>query len=138
MKSKWGLQLCWNLLCLLFFVSYTSKAIRVSVPKLRSQEAHDEHNLELSASINADTASLIRSRRGKSSSNSHVDCGISNFTHTTVISFRDWFTAKPSEEPSLSSQLRWIGNSSDQVSQASPVKLSTFTLVFTAFDHPFH
>ena len=132
MKSKWGLQLCWDLFCLLFFVSYTSKAIRVSVPKLRSQEAHDEHNLELSASINADTASLIRSRRGKSSSNSHVDCGISNFTHTTVISSRDWFTAKPS------SQLRWIGNPPDQVSQASPVKLSTFTLVFTAFDHPFH
>ena len=115
MKGKWGLRVCWDLFCLLFCVSYTSRTISVSVPKSKIQEPisvadlqpHGKHNLELSSELsvgNTDTASLIRIRRTE-----NVHDAISNFSKTTEIPFRGW--------PAL----RWIGSPPHQVSHAGPV-----------------
>ena len=122
MKGKWMLLLCWNLFCLLFFVSYTFKAIRISVSKLRNKgpivtnvPAHDEHILELFVR-NVDTASLIRSRRTRNSYNHY---NISDFSKTTTI-------RPPCREPPT---IRWIGSAPHQVSHAGPVKLRSHLFV---------
>lgn len=142
MKGRWGLRLCWNLFCLLFFVSYTSKAIRV-LPKLRSKRpivtdvpTHDDY----SSVVQDDTASLIRTRRVEDISYNQYN--ISIFSKTTVIDLApfEWST-----NSAVRSSIRWVGSSPYQVSDpdvANFHKLNcapmfcTFTVVFTASDYP--
>ena len=115
MKGRWGLRLCWNLFCLLLFVSYTSKAIIV-LPKLRSKRpiitdvpsdvpTHDEYSLVR----DTDTASLIRIRRVVDNSNNQY-----NISKTTVIDLAHSFEL--SRNSTVRSSVRWIGSPPYQVS----------------------
>ena len=131
MKGRRSLRLCWNLFCLLFFVSYASKAITVQ-PKLGSTTgsiitdavpAHDrEHNLELSVQ-NVDTASLIRIRREGNILESSPNISIFSKTILTVRS-DGW----PND-----STIRWIGNPPDQVSHANVIRLNILCLCIESF-----
>ena len=99
------------LFCLCFFVLHTSKAIRGSTRKLKSQEPVvplDGLTLDLPPP-NADTASVLRSRREESCLNAY-NCSVFNFSTVTVI-------APLGFDKDTVANFQWIGNPPYHVSQ---------------------
>ena len=127
MKGRWDLRLCWNLFCMLLFVSYTSRAIRV-LPKLRSKRPmvtdvpmHDEYSLVR----DSDTASLIRIRRRveHNSDNQYNNISEPVFSKTTVIDLAHSFVELPTNS-TIQPSVRWIGSSPYQVSDHDSVRFN--------------
>ena len=124
---KMALQLCWYLFCLCFFVLYTSKAIKGSTRKLKSQEPivlSDRLTLDLPP-LNAGTASLLRSLREESSLNPQ-NCSVFNFSTVAVIT-RLGFSRN------TVANFQWIGNPPYHVCTVNRCLLPVYCIVYTYF-----